>query len=88
MKKTKEVTSICLFVLIAFCFPFAGIAQKSIYTKPIQKDIWIGMKICPSSSACDAGGYKSNSRGLLFTRDGGNTWEQANYGEREINNAI
>ena len=33
-----------------------------------------------SSSARDSGGYHSNSHGLLFTRDGGKTWKQANEG--------
>jgi len=33
-----------------------------------------------SSSARDSGGYNPNSHGLLFTRDGGKTWKQANEG--------
>jgi len=43
MNKIQNAAIISLLFLTAFCSPLNDIAQRSRYTEPIQKDVWIGM---------------------------------------------
>jgi len=63
--------------------------RGTTWQKMLNDDFLRGVAVDPknpmniyaaSSSARDSGGYSPNSHGLLFTRDGGKTWKQANEG--------
>jgi photosystem II stability/assembly factor-like uncharacterized protein len=62
-----------------------GITWEKILTDDFLRGIAVDPKnpnnlYAAASSARDAGGYNPNSHGVLFTRDGGKTWKQANEG--------
>lgn len=78
----KNFASIYVFVLATFCFPLAVSAQKSIYSEPIQKDVWIGMDMGAGGylNDCQAGPSgiimcNSDLSGTYISKDKGKSWD-------------